>query len=169
LTTSAQPPFFAYIPPHHIAHTLTFHLYLKDDSEENSYRHTFPISKEPGILEINLPPEVSLSLNQDYTWSVILACDELAKGSDPDAAIANGHIRRVELPPEVVAELEATPIDTLARAEIYAWHNIWYEPTKILYDQRQTHPHLWRDWLHSADLEYLSQHPSVMEGTGILK
>jgi hypothetical protein len=160
LTVSTSPTFFVYIPPN-TAEEGVFSLSLNPDSYGN-YSEKVILSGEPGVIEIPLPQEVGLTPGQDYDWKFSLMCGGTA------GAVVQGRIKPMELEPGLQTQLAQTEEGSIARAQVYANHQIWHEATEILYDLRGNTPQEWTEWLDSAGLSDLSQQPSAVEGSPTL-
>ncbi|WP_353259334.1 DUF928 domain-containing protein [Prochlorothrix hollandica] len=163
LTLSGQPSFFVFIPPNTAAEGV-FELYL-DENHYGSYIERITLSGDPGLVQVTVPPEISLKTEEDYFWRFSLICDQK---SPENNAIVQGSVRRTELAPEVIAELEALPEGSLDRAKFYAENRIWHEATAMLYDMQENAPDEWSEWLGSVHLGFLMDEPSALTSSPTL-
>jgi hypothetical protein len=159
LTTAARPTFWFYIP-YAIAPQNEIEFVLKDSQDRYAYRTKFSGKKTPpGIVNISLPPTVSLSSNRDYTWYFLIYC-----GSRTPASYVSGLIRRVDRPNLEKQLRSATLREQVA---LYAEQGIWYDAVSELAKLHRNdaqNAKVNRDWtsfLGSIGLESLTSEPFV--------
>jgi hypothetical protein len=168
LTTSSHPQFFIYIPSNS-AQEGVFSLSLNGDVDAG-YTQRLILSGKPGVIEISLPEEINLKLNQDYNWKFSLNCQDstLASSLINNDPTVQGVVRRVELSRDLASKLAQVDAKSLGSADLYAQAGIWHEATAILYDLRESDPQQWTQWLGSVHLDSLSKDPSVLHGSPVL-
>jgi hypothetical protein len=159
LTTAARPTFWFYIP-HAIAPQNEIEFVLKDSQGRYAYKTKFSgKNTSPGIVNLSLPPTVSLSSNRDYTWYFLIYC-----GSRTPASYVNGLIRRVDRPNLEKQLRSATLREQVA---LYAEQGIWYDAVSELAKlhrndaQNDKLDRDWRNLLGSIGLENLTSEPFI--------
>lgn len=159
LTTSANPTFWFYIP-HALTPQNEIEFVLKDSQDNYTYKTKFSGKKtQSGIVNLTLPPTVSLSSNRDYTWYFLIYC-----GSRTPASYVNGLIRRVERP-NLEKQLQAATLRE--QVALYAEQGIWYDAVSELAKLHRNdvqNVKVDRDWkslLGSIGLEDLASEPFI--------
>lgn len=119
------------------------------DAETNGqtyfYRTEFFLTQAPGVFRFQLPVDAPPLKNATYVWKFQASQNEQLSGE------VVGKIERVELPPEVKAQLANA--DLKGQAEVYAQWGIWYELLDTLAQLRQENPdhpdyvYAWNDLL----------------------
>jgi len=163
LTLTGQPTFFVYIPTNK-APEAVFELSLNPD-QNGSYTQRITLSGDAGLVEVNLPPEVSITPGQEYFWRFSLVCDPKSPESN---AVVQGKVKRTELTASQMAELAKLTPGSMAEAEFYASHRIWHEATDVLYGLRTQAPQQWSEWLGSVNLGFLGSQPAALNGSPVL-
>lgn len=167
-TVSDAPKFLIYLPP---TSAQMAEFVLKDESENDLYRTTFPITGEPGIVIFKLPATMQLAINTNYHWYFSLICDpdNLRENVEADS-----WTRRVELDSNLATYLELDKATALERSNLYAQAGIWQEALSTLAQLYQENPNdetiasEWKILLESAGLNTLVEMPAnfmVIEGT----
>jgi hypothetical protein len=166
LTMSSHPKFFVNVPKIESKFIESpdgklegeFRLIVPANDEE-IYQTKIPISDE-GIIEINLPENISLEVGKDYLWRFDIYCD----ADDPSTGIdVRGLVRRVEPSAKLISALKQA--NSLQKAVIYAKNGIWVEAISTLAQlRRESSQNLrlmayWRSLLKSVDLQDISQQP----------
>jgi hypothetical protein len=159
LTTSARPTFWFYIP-HALTPQNEIEFVLKDNQDNYAYKTKFSGKKTlPGIVNLSLPPTVSLSSSRDYTWYFLIYC-----GSRTPDSYVNGLIRRVDRP-NLEKQLRAATLRE--QVALYAEQGIWYDALSELaklHRNNAQNDKVERDWtslLGSIGLESLTSEPFV--------
>ena len=161
-TVSTNPQIFVYVPKHE-ANLAEF--VISDSNKESGEKKLYPItqyniSDTSGIVKLNLPKNVNLTTNQEYTWTFTIICDPLDRSADE---FVKGTIEKIEISSDLRNSLEnATP---LQQAEIYAKAKIWNDTIALVADLRTSNPAEWEaEWkelLESVGLEQIASEPFV--------
>ena len=111
-------------------------------------------------MKLNLPKNVNLTTNQEYTWTFTIICDPLDRSADQSV---KGTIEKIEISSDLKNSLEnATP---LQQAEIYAKAKIWSDTIALVADLRTSDPAEWEaEWkelLGSVGLGQIASEPFV--------
>jgi hypothetical protein len=109
---------------------------LQDEQGNLLHQATFPLSKTPGIVAMQLPKTASpLQPGQTYLWSFALLCGDRLEVNSP---VAQSWIQRVTVnSPEMAQLLGMTPLDQLA---FYHRMGIWFDTLGTLAELRRSHP-----------------------------
>ncbi|MDJ0736014.1 MAG: DUF928 domain-containing protein [Nostocaceae cyanobacterium] len=129
LTTQESPSFWFYIP-YNSKDITSGELEIWDETNPNPrnyqqiYQGKFSLTATPGIISLNLPPEIKIKSSKNYHWylSVNVNCS-----SRNIPIIVNGWIEKVQ---EI-----ALPIGQQSKREqalFYAQKGIWYDALTIL-------------------------------------
>lgn len=129
LTIAAHPSFFVYIPA---TSARQIYFSLKDANYEGIYQANLPISGEPGVVKISLPPDLMpLEIGQTYQWSVALMCQP----TQPDMPWVTGKVERVQLEEKLPDNLSSNP--SIQQAVFYGQAGIWYDTLSTLFELNQ--------------------------------
>ena len=159
LTTVEHPHFWFYVP-YQLTSNHAVEFVLQDDRGNYIYRTKFSgTGTLPGILSVQLPSNVSLQTEQNYSWHFLIYCD-----SPTPSSYVNGLIRRVELSR---LESQLNSLTPQERAILYADEGIWSDALTELAQLRRVAPQnerLMDDWvslLQSVGLEELALEPLI--------
>lgn len=159
LTTLENPHFWFYVP-YQLTSNHAVEFVLQDDRGNYLYRTKFSgTGTLPGILSVQLPSNVSLQTEQNYSWHFLIYCD-----SSTPSSYVNGLIKRVELSRW---ESQLNSLTPQERAILYANEGIWYDTLTELAQLRRVAPQndrLTDDWvslLQSVGLEELDSEPLI--------
>lgn len=173
LTTNSHPTFWFYVPyqPEQVTSGI---FSLQDPAGLNEYWRTrfyFPetASKSvPGIVSVTLPQtENPLEPDFVYQWFFEFDCptpDSSDERTSP--ASINGQVQRVEVNPELEAQLNAAN-NLVEQAEIYAEEGFWYdvltEVGQLYLDNPQSEAigELWQNLLQDIGLDRVSTEPLI--------
>ena len=149
-TTSAQPTLWFYLPAA-ITAEQPMELALQNAADEMLYMTTVAADVDAGVIEIALPPTVTLPVGEPHYWTLALYCDP----AQPTASVfVRGTIERAAEP------LLAETAPTLSLAADYASAGIWYDALTVLGQlpaaERQA---LWTTLLEEAGLEAAAAAP----------
>ncbi len=135
LTVRERPSFYVYIrklaelkqligdnPPHFI-------LYDRQSST-SLYEANFSLPAESGIVQIDLPANVTLEVGKPYAWAI----EVVTSFGEIDDIV--GWIERIETPSTLSQQLTATT-NSIDRARLYANAGIWYDALDTLVQARQ--------------------------------
>lgn len=153
-TISAYPTFWFLIPATQLSTKIEFSI---QDRDEDIYRVNIPISQQPGIISIKIPPtQKPLQLDRDYHWT--LKAKVCEGTSTVNRVHIHGWITKVELP-KIVLEPNSS--------ELYINNGIWYDAVTSLAQQRLQQPNdvrifqSWSDLLDAVNLGEFSNQPLV--------
>lgn len=152
ITISANPTFFIYVPQ---TTAKQAEFVIVDEQGNDIYVGEFNIPAEPGIMQINLPSDVSLEIGKYNTWMFSLNCNPKERAEDE---FVQGLIMRTDISAEAKNSLEnsATPVE---KAKIYASQEIWNETLTNLVSVKDLYPESWKELLESVRLEMLINEP----------
>ncbi|MEH2251357.1 DUF928 domain-containing protein [Nostoc sp.] len=153
-TTVEHPSWFFYVPyTKDLPYEVEF--VLQDQDSNDIYRKAIALPDKAGVMRVSLPTTApALALDKQYRWFFTINCD---KEKDSPPTFVNGVIKRVELNPAAVKELQTA--EPLKRYAIYAQNGIWYEALTTLAQLRQNNPQdaalqaEWRNLLNSIGLK----------------
>ncbi|MEL6161515.1 MAG: DUF928 domain-containing protein [Cyanobacteria bacterium J06623_5] len=155
LTTEARP-----LIPVYFSETVSevlLAIEAEDGSEFYEYESgkTIALPTEGGITTVPLPETLSeLTLNKQYTWSIILICGDEEIG--PSTPVIRGDIKRVD-PVLTPAENETTPLTE--KEKLYGQAGLWYDLISTMALMRETNPgnpqiaQRWESLLRSVGLD----------------
>lgn len=149
LTSHPRPGIWVQIPQT-TAKVLEFSLFT--DQQAGVYQANLPISI-PGLMQIVLPSEVSLTPNKPYQWTVALVCNPNQRTED---WIAEGWIQHQPLNANLQQQLSHATLEQQIR--LYTLSGFWYEALNTYLTLQQTQPEnsnlasLQADLLKSAGL-----------------
>ncbi len=161
-TTRDRPSFFAYIP----AGATKAVFSLRDQSEAYFHYEERDLQGQAGITEFALPHDLpALSVNQNYTWTMVVSCDASITPDDPQW---RGQIRRVSLD-TLATDASQPPLNanSIDRAVWYGRHGVWLDALTEMAHLRQAQPldpsvgQTWEHFLQSAGLESISMQPFI--------
>ncbi|MEH2421858.1 MAG: DUF928 domain-containing protein [Nostoc sp.] len=134
-TTVERPSWFFYVPyTKNLPYEVEF--VLQDQDSNDIYRKAIALPDKAGVIRVSLPTTApALTLDKQYRWFFTIDCD---KQKDSPPTFVNGVIKRVELNPAAVKELQTA--EPLKRYAIYAQNGIWYEALMTLAQLRQKNP-----------------------------
>ena len=171
LTTQSDPAFFFYFIKYNqelTENNLWIRFSLQDNLEQQEiYQTVIQVKLEKqGISSVTLLEEkqlLTLDVYKTYTWKFQIFSDE-----DPVGSYVQGLITRVQLPADVISQLEkASP---LQQVSIYAQRGIWFDALATLAELRRQDPHnptlvaKWNELLTSVGLENnVSSAPLILE------
>ena len=156
-TISERPVFWFYVPYLPTAQRKAEFVII-DENEEDVYVATLPLSQQPGIVSLQLPPSApSLKDGKKYQWVFSVICNPLNRSGD---ATVNGWLEKVPVSIFLREKLNnAEPKDLVA---IYAEENLWYEALTAFANFGKTNPQdedfqsSWRALQRQLDLNQLS-------------
>ena len=173
LTTNSHPTFWFYVPyqPEQITSGI---FSIQDPAGLKEYwrtRFQFPETGSqsiPGIVSITLPQtEDPLEPDLPYQWFFEFDCPTPDSDSERTSpASINGQVQRVEVNPELEAQLNAAN-NSVEQAEIYAQEGFWYDVLSQvgqLYlenPQSEAIGELWQNLLQDIGLERVSTEPMI--------
>lgn len=161
LTAAKSPTFWFYLP-----YTLTpqhsVEFVLQDDRDKYVYKTELTGKKvSPGIIDLRLPPEVTLEAELNYNWYFVVYCEPQNRDK---FVYVNGSVRRIESSdPSSSSEL-SSPQEQLY---FYASKRLWYDAVTNLTEQMNANPQdraikdNWTTLLRSVGLEKLAREPFV--------
>ncbi|PSN16374.1 hypothetical protein C7293_02910 [filamentous cyanobacterium CCT1] len=154
-TTDPQPLLWFYFP-YEQSELFTLELILQDEGGNTLEQTNFvPTEQGPGIVQIPLSTEISLTEGEQYQWYLYAHC-AASQPEDPPV-YAKGWIKRVPPP----AALESLPprASERQRAALYGTNGIWQDALTIVaerYREQPQDPEARADWvslLSSIDFE----------------
>lgn len=152
-TVSSNPTLYWYIPK---TTAKVAQFVLVDNQGKIVYTTKMLVSGTPGIVKLNLPPTVSLELDNNYKWQLSLICDPRDWQKDE---WVQGFIKRVELNQDLKTKLEnVTPLE---QAKVYAEAKIWQETLTNVAELRNSNPAAWEELLNSVGLEAIAKQPFI--------
>ena len=163
--TLAEYPTFLFYVPYTAQEIALMEFLLFDETQTKTIYHTsVKLSKKPGIIKIQLPPEArhSLAVNTTYYWRFNLDC-EPDKTVAPDLVV-QGWIRRIPLNSQIENELNSAISQEYL---VYQNHSIWYDAIANLAELRFANPEnseltqAWTDTLESLELDWVISEPLV--------
>ncbi|MEH1941802.1 MAG: DUF928 domain-containing protein [Nostoc sp.] len=167
-TTVERPSWFFYVPyTKDLPYEVEFVLKEDPDSKDSKeiFQKAIALPDKPGIIRISLPTTVPpLALDKQYRWFFTINCD---KQNYSPWTYVEGVIKRVELNPATVKELQTTEL--LKRYTIYAQNGIWYDALTTLAQLRQKNPKdaalqvEWRNLLSSIHLDDIAAEPILSD------
>jgi hypothetical protein len=148
ITISANPTFFIYVPQ---TTAKQAEFVIVDEEGNDIYVSQFNIPPEPGIMQVNLPSDVSLEIGKYHTWMFSLNCNPKERAEDE---FVQGLIMRTDISAEAKNSLanSSTPVE---KAEIYASEKVWNETLTNLVTAKDLYPESWKELLQSVGLEML--------------
>ncbi|WP_052128901.1 DUF928 domain-containing protein [Neosynechococcus sphagnicola] len=161
LTLEAYPTFFWFVPPS-LAATAEFE--LLDDTDQELYQTTLPLTTQSGIVSWQLPSDrlPPLEVGKTYHWQFSMICSPQSPSANP---FVEGWVQRVTPLPEVEQALQQSDPRTLAT--VYATAGIWHNLLSSLASQRQQAPKDpkvssdWQTLMESIGLGSLAQEPLI--------
>src|SRR4028119_1609712 len=159
-TVSDYPTFFFYLPQ---TDAELAELILEDESGNQIYQQDLTIKNLSGVIGVSIPANTNvppLEVGKSYTWKFTVVCDPEDRASDQ---LETGIVRRVELSPDILSELDAA--DPRQKAVIYAQNGIWQDALGTLAAARRANPNdtdLAADWeslLDSVKLGSIAAEP----------
>lgn len=137
LTISERPTVYLLVPKIKKGQA-RFTLNEVDDKLQKAtrvYRTTYIFQNNVGVVALKLPDDApALKLNKNYTWDVILTEDDFGF-----AETVRGSVRRIELRPKLLKQLEST-VNPLEKAALLAQEGIWFESLQALIDAQKSSP-----------------------------
>lgn len=159
-TLTGHPTFLAYV-----SQTTARAIFFSLQDEQGNLHHqaTFPLSRTPGIVAIQLPKTVApLQSGKTYLWSFALLCGDRLEVNSP---VAQGWIQRVALnSPEAAQLTQMTALDQVA---FYHRAGIWFEALTTLAELRRSQPEnpvvsaRWLELLEIVGLGKIATEPFV--------
>ena len=163
-TLEEYPTFFFYIP-YNLQQIALMEFLLLDETQTKTIYHTsIKLSKQPGIIKIQLPPETdnTLAINKTYNWRFNLDCQP-DKTIAPDL-ILQGWIRRIASNSQLEHELKSAKFQEYL---VYQNQGIWYDAISNLAELHFANPEnseltqAWTDTLESLELDWVISEPLV--------
>ncbi|NEO69301.1 DUF928 domain-containing protein, partial [Moorena sp. SIO3H5] len=130
---------------------------LIDDQNQEVYLTTLTLDNTNGIVQLNVPETVPLTMGKQYKWFFVLVCDPQERSRDH---WVQGILERTELSPELALNLEQEQ-NTLEQAKLYADALIWQETLSTIAQLRDSEPQAWVDLIKSVGLEAIANKPFV--------
>ncbi len=130
--TVSQFPTFSWLVPDSQPLPLEFRLYRYDSQQRSrsgggassQLIEKVKMVSKPGIMQHSLPRDrPSLAINQTYRWQVVIFCNP----NRPSTALVTEAIVKVVETPLNLKQRLATTNNTLAKAELFAKSNFWYD------------------------------------------
>ncbi len=156
LTVREHPTFLFYVPYSQTSATGEF--VLQDAEDNDIYRATISLPKEPGIVRLQLPPESApLAVDKMYHWYFKVRCSQ----NMASPVFVEGWVQRVNLHPTVANQI-ASATSSQQQVSLYAENGIWYDTAAILAQMRvqnmedATSKADWQDLLETIDLSILA-------------
>lgn len=149
LTPNSSPTVWVYVPPT-TAKTLEFSLFTKE--REGIYQAYLPI-KTSGLVKIMLPPNIVLTSNKPYQWTVALVCNPTRRTED---WVVGGWIQHQPLNTDLQRQLNQATAEQ--QVKLYTQTGFWYEALNRYLTLQQAQPQnsnlttIWLDLLKSAGL-----------------
>jgi hypothetical protein len=164
LTAQGSPTLYFYLPP--MERTQIAEFVLSDSIDKTViYEETLNIGKESGIIGVRIPSEqtrTELATDRDYRWYFTIICNPEDPSQD---IVVEGRIRRTELEPTLVAQLnQGTPLE---QVNLYLKAELWYDALATLAQLRSDRlddPEVsaaWTQLLQSVDLGVLVAEPVI--------
>lgn len=158
LTVAERPTFLMYVPQ---TSAKEIFFAIKDENNRHHFQTKIPITGTSGIMSFTLPAEApALEIEKTYQWSLILIGEQ---GLRPDSPGVEGQIRRVEINPIRMGQLEQmSPIE---RAALYGEDGIWFDTIGTLAQLRRSQPNdstlaaTWEELLSSVGLQEIATEP----------
>ena len=163
--TVAEYPTFLFYVPYTAQEIALMEFLLFDETQTKTIYHTsVKLSKQPGIIKIQLPPEAhhSLAVNTTYNWRFNLDC-EPDRTVVPDLVL-QGWIRRIPLNSQIENQLQSAKSQEYL---VYQNHSIWYDAISNLAELHFANPEnseltqAWTDTLESLELDWVISEPLV--------
>ncbi|NEO27133.1 MAG: DUF928 domain-containing protein [Kamptonema sp. SIO4C4] len=128
--------------------------WVLDDTDEIIYDVNLTLSNNAGILQVELPEELTLTPDTRYKWGFAVHCDPRNLEIDETDEAVTGWLTRTDLEPP-------TNTEPLQQVEYYRQENVWQEAFEILLQQRERQPQAWADLLESEGLEDYIDAPMI--------
>ncbi|MBW4582073.1 MAG: DUF928 domain-containing protein [Tildeniella nuda ZEHNDER 1965/U140] len=121
-TISERPVFWFYVPYLPAARRQAEFVII-DENENDVHTATFPLSQQPGLVSLKLPPTASpLKNGKHYQWVFSVICNPLNRAGD---ATVNGSLEKVPISDSLKRKLQTASLqDAFA---LYAEEGLWYE------------------------------------------
>lgn len=122
--TVSQFPTFSWFVPDSQPLPMEFRLYKYDSQQRSQLIEKVKMASKPGIMQYSLPSDrPGLAINQTYRWQVVIFCNPNRPST---ALVTEAIVKVVEISPNLKQRL-ATTNNTLAKAELFAKSNFWYD------------------------------------------
>jgi hypothetical protein len=122
--TVSQFPTFSWFVPDSQPLSMEFRLYQYDSQQRSQLIEKVKMASKPGIMQHSLPQNrPGLVINQTYRWQVVIFCNP----NRPSTALVTEAIVKVVETPLNLKQRLATTNNTLAKAELFAKSNFWYD------------------------------------------
>ncbi|MGD1717116.1 DUF928 domain-containing protein [Dapis sp. BLCC M172] len=171
LTLAEYPKFFVYFPTEdgecgYSYQPAEFELF--DEAGKTVYITELKLPDARSIIRINLPDDGSitpLAVGKKYQWRVLGVLDIWDRSSDLE--ISSGWIKRIEITPTLLQQLQTTTPDN--HPQVYAQAGIWHETLDSLVTLRQSDPNnstfliQWPEILKSVGLETVADAPLLTD------
>ena len=156
-TLAAYPTFYFYVPytPQQIS-SIEF-LIFNETATKTIYHSAIELKDRPGIIRVQLPPDIknSLAVDRTYQWRFNLDCqpDETIV---PDLVL-NGWIERVADDPEIADRLKSAEFEY----EVYRERDLWYDTIANLSNLHFANPKnerlrkAWNSTLRQLNLDWI--------------
>jgi len=163
-TATNTPSIFFYVPK---TKAEAAEFILVDQQGNDVYIEELELSKDGGLVRVNMNLPDQMEDSTEYTWLFVLVCDPSDRGADE---AIEGKIRHVTLDPGVMEALEAAQAqeDLLQQAELLAQAEVWYDSLAIAAQLRELDAGPWESLLKSVSLDKLTETPmlSIQRITG---
>ncbi len=161
-TVNPQPTLLFFIPG--IAKGTDLELVLRSPNDELIYKKEFQSKGQRGIMNLQLPPLISVSPQVNatpYHWYLSVICNHSDRAYD---IVVEGLIKPVSLNPTLAEKIaQATPTEQI---KLYQDYNLWNETLNLLVSLKRSRPQdptvigLWEKLLESVDLDQtIAQQP----------
>lgn len=121
-TISDRPTFWFYVPYLPTARRKA-EFVIVDENEEDVYVATFPLSRQSGIVSLQLPETAPpLKEGKKYQWVFSVICNPLNRSGD---ATVNGWLEKVPVSESLSAKLKTAKPEELVA--VYANEGLWNE------------------------------------------
>lgn len=156
-TASETPTMFFYVPK---TKARSAEFILVDRQGNDVYTEELELSKDGGLVSVNMTLPEAMGDSTEYTWLFLLVCNPSDRGADESI---QGQIRHVTLESNVMAALEEAQAeeDLLKQAELLAQAEVWYDSLAIAAQLRDLDAGPWESLLKSVGLDKLTQTPML--------
>ncbi|MGD1804308.1 DUF928 domain-containing protein [Dapis sp. BLCC M126] len=175
LTLAEYPTFFVYLPgiedlSEYLPAIEEIAEFWLADEAGTIYKTELKLPNTNGIVMINLPEDGSippLAVGKVYQWGVELIPSVREEVYDFDELLTSGWVKRIEISPNLLQELQNTTPDN--HPKVYAEAGIWHETLDSLATLRQSNPNnstfltQWQDILESVGLENVANAPLLTD------
>jgi Domain of Unknown Function (DUF928) len=145
ITTASHPKLLFYVPEMISDNTVEF--VLRDRQDNLVYEKTFSLTREAGIVSVDLAESgvSALNLNEDYQWYFSIVPNALDRAND---VVVHGGLNRVDSaewlahqPAGMALSEQLATAEPLEKAKIlYQQANLWHDAALLLNSLHQAEP-----------------------------